>query len=177
MKELTALVEEYPEYLRTRGENILRKYLQHEILSIIFTSKYAHQLTFLGGTCVRLIYGSERFSEDLDFDNKGLSKQDFEALADIIKTQLELLGYEVKLKFTYKGAFHCSIKFPSLLYHHELSGHKEAVLFIKLDAEDQQFDYKAKLVPIQKFGIKTDMLAVPKNLLCAQKIDGECQKR
>ncbi|MEN0003386.1 MAG: nucleotidyl transferase AbiEii/AbiGii toxin family protein [Bacteroidota bacterium] len=170
MKELATLVEEYPQYLRTRGENILREYLQHEILHIIFTSKYAHQLTFLGGTCVRLIYGSERFSEDLDFDSKGLAKQDFEALAGIIKTQLELLGYEVNLKFVFKGAFHCSIKFPGLLYHHELSGHKEAVLFIKLDAENQHFAHSAILVPLQKFGITTEILAVPKDLLCAQKI-------
>ena len=46
----------------------LVEYLQSEILSILYNSKYGRHLSFLGGTCLRFVYGIERFSEDLDFD-------------------------------------------------------------------------------------------------------------
>lgn len=46
MRELEQLKQEYPEYLQERSEEILHEYLQHEILRIIFTSKYAHRLVF-----------------------------------------------------------------------------------------------------------------------------------
>jgi predicted nucleotidyltransferase component of viral defense system len=170
MREMEDLLKEYPINLHVKKESILREYLQHEILRIIFTSKYAHRLVFLGGTCVRLIYHSERFSEDLDFDNKDLSKAEFEEVAHIVKRQMELLGYKITLKFAYKGAFHCSVKFPGLLYDYNLTGHKEAVLFIKLDAENQQFDYTPRLVALDRFGINEEVLAVPADLLASQKI-------
>ena len=74
MRLLSDIAEEFPNFLRDRGENLLREYLQYEILRSIFQSKYGHKYTFLGGTCLRIVYGTERFSEDLDFDNVGLTQ-------------------------------------------------------------------------------------------------------
>ncbi|MGI4871815.1 MAG: nucleotidyl transferase AbiEii/AbiGii toxin family protein [Janthinobacterium lividum] len=31
-------------------------------------------LLFPGGTCLRIVHGNQRFSEDLDFDNSGLRR-------------------------------------------------------------------------------------------------------
>lgn len=50
--------------LRAVVENEL---LHHDILRILSHSGLLSQLTFIGGTCLRACYGSNRLSEDLDF--------------------------------------------------------------------------------------------------------------
>ena len=168
--EMNKIVPFFPEELHTEKSYLLREYLQYEILKIIFESKYAGKFTFLRGTCLRICYGTNRFSEDLDFDNVGLTRDEFEQTGEFIRKGLERLGYNAVLRFTYKGAFHCSIKFPALLFDYNLSGHKEAKLMIKLDTEKQHYDYERALIPIDKFGVRTDVLAVPLELLASQKI-------
>jgi hypothetical protein len=85
----------------------------------------------------------------------------------ILKKELEEISVRPKSS---KGAFHCNVKFPALLYDYKLSGHKEAKLFIQLDTEKQHYDYERALIPIDKFGVRTDVLAVPLKLLASQKI-------
>ena len=77
MLSLEQIKKYYPENLRPFERFLIREYLQCKILEIIFDSKYASQFAFIGGTALRLIYGSERFSEDLDFDNFGLTPEVF----------------------------------------------------------------------------------------------------
>ncbi|PPK85761.1 nucleotidyltransferase AbiEii toxin of type IV toxin-antitoxin system [Neolewinella xylanilytica] len=170
MIDLSQIVKAYPEYLHDEREFLLREYLQYEILAILFTSKFAHRYTFLGGTCLRICYGTDRFSEDLDFDNQDITVSEFEETARIIQRQLELRGFRVELRLAFKGAYHCSIKFPGLLYGYELSGHREAKLFIKMDTEKQQYHYHRELIPINLAGIGTEVPAVPLSLLASQKV-------
>jgi len=56
------------------------------------------------------------------------------------------------------------------LYKYALSPHKEVRIFIKMDTEKQGYEYERKLLPINKFGVQTDILAVPISLLGSQKI-------
>lgn len=170
MMEINEIKRFYSEDLWDRQEFLLREYLQYEILKLIFASKHGNAYTFLGGTCLRIVYGTERFSEDLDFDNVGLTQEQFEETAISVQKGLELLGYTTNIKFTYKGAFHCKVTFPSILYNYKLSPHKEARIFIKLDTEKQHFDYEPSLVRIQKLGVDADIFATPLSLLCSQKI-------
>ncbi|MEM9836158.1 MAG: nucleotidyl transferase AbiEii/AbiGii toxin family protein [Bacteroidota bacterium] len=170
MMSLDQIQKWFPEELQQRSLGMLREYLQYEILKIIFTSKHGGAYTFLGGTCLRIVYGTERFSEDLDFDNEGLTEAQFEETGATIKKKLELLGYSVSIRFIYKGAFHCNITFPGLLFDYGMSGHKEAKLLIKLDTEKQNYDYQRDLVRIQKFGVDADIFVTPPSLLVSQKI-------
>lgn len=168
--ELDQIKQFFPVELRTKEKELLREYLQYEILKLVFEGKYAHRYTFLGGTCLRIGYNSNRFSEDLDFDNVDLTQAEFEDTAARIKRGLELIGFEVEISFTYKGAFHCKVRFPSLLYKFDISPHKEAKLLVKLDTEKQHYEYERALIPISKCGVQTDILAVPLSLLGSQKI-------
>ena len=53
---------------QTVEPNVAREYVQHVLLSILFQLKGAEaKLAFKGGTALRLLRGSPRFSEDLDF--------------------------------------------------------------------------------------------------------------
>src|ERR1700733_6865813 len=102
----------YPESLRGYKRFLLREYLQHKVLQIIFDSEFANKLAFLGGTCLRIVHGNARFSEDVDFDNFNISEDAFEKVAGIIHQELKNEGYSVELKTVYKGAYHCYIRFP-----------------------------------------------------------------
>ncbi len=47
--------------------NVSREYIQHLFLSHLYQSPESDHFAFKGGTALRLLYGSPRFSEDLDF--------------------------------------------------------------------------------------------------------------
>ena len=47
--------------------SIFREYLQLVFLSYLYQEKEASKIIFKGGTALRLLFGSPRFSEDLDF--------------------------------------------------------------------------------------------------------------
>ncbi|MEI7580015.1 MAG: nucleotidyl transferase AbiEii/AbiGii toxin family protein [bacterium] len=46
---------------------VAREYFQILFLNELYSKSFAKDIVFKGGTCIRLIYGGERFSEDLDF--------------------------------------------------------------------------------------------------------------
>ena len=53
--------------LQTTEENIAREYCQHLFLSFFYKRRGSEKLLFKGGTALRIIFNSPRFSEDLDF--------------------------------------------------------------------------------------------------------------
>lgn len=160
----------YPENLHRFPRFLLREYLQYKILEIIFESKYATHLCFLGGTCLRVVHGNNRFSEDLDFDNINLNEDAFQDIAIEIEKGLEREGYEVELKMVMKGAWHCHIKFPGLLFEEGLTGHRDEKILIQLDTEPQYFTYEPDRHILNKFDVFTTILSTPLSLLMAQKM-------
>ena len=69
-----------------------------------------------------------------------------------------------------KGAWHCHIKFPGLLFDEGLSGHREEKILIQLDTEPQDFDYEPEQFLLNRFEVFTTILTTPLSLLMAQKI-------
>jgi len=55
--------------------NIVREYFQHLFLSELYKLSGAEKMLFKGGTALRIIYGSPRFSEDLDFSLFNVSER------------------------------------------------------------------------------------------------------
>jgi predicted nucleotidyltransferase component of viral defense system len=166
---LSEIEKNYPENLRAYKPFILREYLQHKILQIIFDSEYAAHLSFLGGTCLRIVHGNTRFSEDLDFDNFGLGEDIFEKISVHIQNKLAQEGYAVEMKTAYRGAYHCYIRFPQLLYQEGLSGHLEEKILIQLDTEPQHFDFKPEKYILNRFDVFTQIFNTPLDILLAQK--------
>jgi predicted nucleotidyltransferase component of viral defense system len=167
----------YPPQLHPFGSFLLREYLQHKILALIFDSDFAMKFVFLGGTCLRIVHQSNRFSEDLDFDNFNLSPQDFEELAQVIKQGLEREGLEIEMEQVYRGAYHCYIKFPHLLHKTGLSGHREAKILIQLDTEPQNFEYQPDNYLLNKFDVFGNIKTTPIDLLLSQKITAFCLRK
>jgi len=170
MINLENVLSRYPERLRGFRENILKEYLQYKILDIIYKSPYGDRLVFLGGTAIRIVHQGIRFSEDIDFDNRGLSEEDFKSVAALVKRELELDGYAVDLKNVFKGAYHCYVRFPGILFEHGLPGHKQERILIRIDAEPQEYDYQEEKFLLNAFGIFRYINTVPVSLLLSQKI-------
>ena len=170
MLDISQIESFYPEPYRVFKRNILREYLQYKILEIIFNSVYASQLAFMGGTSIRIVHGNNRFSEDLDFDNFHLSKNDFQELARIIHEKLQLEGYSVEIRTVFKGAYHCYIAFLDILQRSGISGHREEKLLISMDTEPQGIDYTPSTVILNKFDVFTNITIVPVAMLLSQKL-------
>ena len=169
MLTLPEIEKNYLEPLRGFKRFILREYLQHKILQIIFDSKHAREFVFLGGTCLRIVHGNNRFSEDLDFDNLRIKEDIFEKVSLLIRKQLEQEGYSVEMKTVYRGAYHCYIRFPELLYREGLSGHPEEKILIQLDTEPQHFDFTPDRYILNRFDVFTTVFITPLDILLAQK--------
>lgn len=166
---LDSIKSYYPKSLHGKGQFILREYLQYKILEIVYGSPFGPKLCFLGGTCLRIVHDNFRFSEGLDFDNLGLSQQDFDLMTAHIEKQLSRQGLTVEIRNVFKGAFHCHIKIPNLLFETGLSGHREEKIVIKLDTEAQHFEYQPEVFILNKFDVLNNILSTPIDILLAQK--------
>lgn len=170
MLTLEQIENQYPENLRPFKRNILREYLQYKILELIFNSKLSLKLSFLGGTALRMIYGNTRFSEDLDFDNFGLTKDEFDGLAGIIKAGMEAQGFKLEADTTSKGAYRCNIRLPEILFEKGLSGHKKEKILIQIDSAAHHFEYSPDRKILNKFDVFLEIFVTPIDIILSQKI-------
>lgn len=177
MLELRQIEAFYPEHLRHFKRNILREFLQYKMLAVIFGGKFSSKLAFMGGTAIHIAHGAGRFSEDLDFDNRGLSRDDFRALTRSVSRQLSLEGFSVESDVSFKGAFSADIKITGLLHETGLSGHREEKVLVKLDAEPQDFEYTPARVIINKFDVVAGVNVVPEDILLSQKFYAILKRR
>jgi len=84
---------------QTSKINVYREYCQHLFLSYLYRQKEAgNTFFFKGGTALRLIYGSPRFSEDLDFSSPG---GDVGKIENIVENTLNEIEHEaIKVDIT-----------------------------------------------------------------------------
>lgn len=170
MLELKQIESFYPGSLRPFKRNLLREYLQYKILEIIFSSSLGEKLVFMGGTSIHIVHALARFSEDLDFDNRGLAKTDFGRLTMLIQKKLKLEGYALEIKHSFEGAYRAYIRIPCILYENKLSGYREEKMLIQIDAEPQKFSYLPDKIILNKFDVFTRINVVPVDIILAQKI-------
>ncbi len=170
MLKLEEIEKQYPVNLRAYKRNILREYLQYKILEIIFNSRFADKLSFLGGTALRIVHNNTRFSEDLDFDNFSLTKDEFGLIAQEVKREMSKIGFAVEIRNVFKGAFHCYIKLPRVLFNNNLSAMPEEKILIQFDTVSHNFKYVPDKVILNKFDVFTQIFSTPLDVLLSQKI-------
>ncbi len=64
---LRAKLNEYAPANPVEQENVLQELMQHYVLAGLSRAGLFTEAMFHGGTCLRIVYGMPRFSEDLDF--------------------------------------------------------------------------------------------------------------
>ncbi len=170
MLDLEQIAQYFPEALRAFPRNLVVEYLQHKILEIIYDSDAGEGLWFMGGTAARIVHGNARFSEDLDFDNRGLGPEELDGLAARVVKRMELEGYTVESREVHGKAFTSYLRLPGLLHDLGLSGHRQEKVLVKLHAEPQGVEYRPEKVILNRFDVFVRINAVPVDVLLAQKI-------
>ncbi len=152
---------------------IVKEYIQLMILNFLATSKFVTKITFIGGTNLRLVKGIDRFSEDLDFDCKDFYVEDFAEMSQAVLTFLQRSGIraETREKQSKKlTAFRSSIYFPELLFELGLSAYKEERFLIKIESQDQAFEYTPEMATVSSCGFFFSIPVPPDDVLCAMKL-------
>ncbi len=122
---------------------VFREYIQLLFLQEFYSYKQSKKIFFKGGTALRLICQSPRFSEDLDFTVEMPEKKFLEFLKKIFKSLSSKIGANFKEKKTLAGKrFLMSVK-PSFL---------SSAAFVKLD-----FSFREKVIEPKKSVIKTNL--------------------
>lgn len=92
-------LEEYKPKNKDAAEQALREIMQEICLAGLYRNGFFEKAAFYGGTCLRIFYGLNRFSEDLDFSllevNPDFSLQPY---LDGIVTEFKATGMEVSVK-------------------------------------------------------------------------------
>jgi hypothetical protein len=144
MKEyLSELVPGSPTPAQAR--NVTREYLQARILGSLQRAGAMIPLAFHGGTALRFLFASARYSEDLDFaleqtrtlaSSVEPSQYDFRVYLRAIRTEFAAEGYAVQLKVSDQKIVHSAfVRFPGLLYELGLSPHRDEMFSVKIEVD------------------------------------------
>ena len=90
-------LEKFTKLFQTDIENVAREYCQHLFLSFLYQQSGAEKLLFKGGTALRLLLKSPRFSEDLDFTGSGIIQETVEELFTQTLSEIEKTGVKVDI--------------------------------------------------------------------------------
>ncbi len=149
---------------------MLVEYLQYELLDSVFKNADSAALSFIGGTAIRILHDSPRFSEDLDFDNFGLSFEEFEKLLKMACRDMEYKGFLIEYRIVERGAYHCYIRFPEILHKAGLSPDTGRKILIRIDSEAKEKIYEPAKYFLNKFAVYRQISAAPAGILMAQKM-------
>jgi predicted nucleotidyltransferase component of viral defense system len=137
--------EELAEVKNRKKSNLYyeeKEYLQYIFLNAI--SKFSQSFIFKGGTCLRICYGLERASEDLDF-NTNLSERELKLVIAGCLKDFSLLNieYEIYSEREYEGNLRIEARFKGPLY----SGNSNSTNTLKLNFNKNKVEHKtAKVV-------------------------------
>lgn len=174
MIDIQSIKEFFPPAMRDNIEYqklMVKEYIQCQILEYLSNTKYMTKLSFIGGTNLRIIKHIDRFSEDLDFDCKNMSREEFLVMTDGVIRYLTNLGYIVEPKEREHDElkiFRRSIYFPQLVFSLILSGYRNSRFLIKIEKQDQEVPYKTIPAFVQSCGFYFPV--PPDDILCAMKL-------
>src|SRR3989344_568279 len=126
--------------LQTTQLNIRREYVQHLLLSYLYKENQSDKFLFKGGTALRIIYDSPRFSEDLDFSTSIRNTQRIENMMLAALGEIEREGIQTEIRESKKTTGgHLGI----VTFHLQ-----EEVLDVQLEISQRQNVKKGELVTV-----------------------------
>jgi predicted nucleotidyltransferase component of viral defense system len=93
--------------IRSRNDSLraLREVMQEIALLGLWRSKFFEKAAFYGGTALRVLFGLDRFSEDLDFSLLEKNEDfDLAEYGDALKRELDSFGFDVEIESRIKPA-------------------------------------------------------------------------
>ncbi len=131
---LDAVLDQQPEGLKF---GMFREHLQKAVLRSLVKAWAAPSISFLGGTCLRMVHGIGRFSEDLDFSLYDSDGFDLEKILAKTNRIMSYEGYacQIKLRRSKTAVKKAEIQFPGLMYQAGLSPHASQNFRIKFEVD------------------------------------------
>lgn len=148
---------------KQKRRGILREYLQTQFIDRLYAQRQANKLSFVGGTSLRLLRDLPRFSEDLDFDNLGLSQTQLTQLINKVVQTWEKEDLVVEMAGN-------QIKFLNLLKPLKISSDPREKLTIKFDSARQWVDQQTKVVLLNRFGMVQQVVTNTDDQVLVQKL-------
>ncbi len=143
-EKIQQMLSKYQLHTVQDHENALKEIIQEIVLLGLWRSKFYEKAVFYGGSALRILYGLDRFSEDLDFSLlRPESNFHMEKHLNSVVTELESWGFKIsaekvekKMQTPIKSAF---IKAKTLIHllkiNTGIKTHKNAVMKIKLEID------------------------------------------
>lgn len=163
----------------SKARGILREYLQVLILKALFKTGSGRKLYFTGGTYLRLVHGTKRFSEDLDFNTSSLTKTSFEAVIKQSAGELKRININCIVSFRHSGTMYTAdILFPDIeeLYDVVSARTKKGGLLIKVETNVPKWKIAVETQVVSGFGELYPCPCTQKGALFADKIDALVKK-
>lgn len=91
-------LEKYTKQWQTSSANVIREYCQHLFLSYLYQEPGSEKLLFKGGTALRVVFHSPRFSEDLDFTGGDIKHAAIEKILTDVLVNIEKTGIPVEIE-------------------------------------------------------------------------------
>ena len=130
---------------QTSEQNIAREYCQHLFLSYLHKRSGAEKMLFKGGTALRIVFKSPRFSEDLDFSAYNVSISEINQLVDEILKDIEKEGIQ-------------PVKKVNPETDGETSGGYFAIINLKLMEFDSEIKIQVSLRTKEQIGSNTTLV-------------------
>lgn len=164
--------------LPERPRAILREYLQVKALNFIYSRINANKLSFIGGTSLRLLFNLPRFSEDLDFDNLGLTDKQMVKLMNQVVAEFkqENIPLDFYQKIT-EGKTYFELRFPQILKELNITTNPREKLMIKIDYSRSWKGQKTEVVLLNRFGIIQNLLTNTLDQILVQKLSAYAGRR
>lgn len=102
---MTAMLSKYDCRAADDYINALREILQEIALLGLWRGKFFEKAAFYGGTALRVLYGLNRFSEDMDFSLLHTQKDfDISAYSGFVEEELQAFGFNAVMERKQKSA-------------------------------------------------------------------------
>lgn len=95
------MLRNYGEHRLTNRKNVVKEIMQEIVLYGLSKSGFFKQAAFYGGTALRIFYGLDRFSEDLDFSLL-TSNENFDLSAYFSTLEKEMQSFGLNIEITEK---------------------------------------------------------------------------
>ena len=90
-------LEKFTDQSQTKIQNVVREYCQHLFLSSLYKQPGSERLLFKGGTALRIVFKSPRYSEDMDFTGINIKHAEVENLVTDALANIEHSGIRVEI--------------------------------------------------------------------------------
>ncbi|MBI5734071.1 MAG: nucleotidyl transferase AbiEii/AbiGii toxin family protein, partial [Candidatus Kerfeldbacteria bacterium] len=130
---------------QTSEQNVAREYCQHLFLSYLYKGNGAERVLFKGGTALKIVFKSPRFSEDLDFSAYNISIPKINQLVDEVLKDINKEGIQTEKKVN-----------PGT--DGETSGGYFSLINLKLLEFDSEIKIQVSLRPKEQIGSNTALI-------------------